>query len=618
MRKIIPKTVNPIAKIIRKYWQNGFIPFLLIAAVSVYMLRLSWLKWADLVIDVGREMHMPLEILKGRLIYRDFAYIYGPLPPYFNSLLFLLFGVRLSSLYLNGLCAFTAACFLIYKIARFYLNTFFSTLAAVTFIVVFAFGQYLYLGTYNFMLPYSYASVDSLVFALAAVFFFRSALFNQKRRFDYLSGFFIGLALLSKIEVGAALLASAAAAVIFYAFASGKKPLFKFFLSKVMPYLLLPAGIAGFFYGLLFFNGADLSDATALIISNNSNAAFPFPRWLSGINNLSLNLKIIFLSSVSYLLLIFLFMAGGVLVKKAKEAKMPFSGRPLFMVTLSFFILAALFFVKDYFPFEWQYRPAPLVLLASIFILIWQAVKSREPSLIKENSALFFLAALSFLLLVRMLFFVRVAHYGFYLLVPGMLLYYVFFLKFIPDFFNSRMDGRFYGIGFTAVFLFFIFANLNISKFCYRNKTLKLSVPRGTVYLFNNNREYNCAQLVEYLRQNTDKNAKLVIFPEGLPINFLSERENPLYYSTYIPTELIKKGAYDRIIRELDEGKVSYIAIIQRETYEFGFSAFGTDYAQDIMDYIKDNYQLVKQFGPFPFTTQEFGIALFKRRGDFA
>src|SRR6266446_2639320 len=42
--------------------------------------------WGDFQIDNGRELYVPVSILRGKLLYRDVWYMYGPLAPYQPSL----------------------------------------------------------------------------------------------------------------------------------------------------------------------------------------------------------------------------------------------------------------------------------------------------------------------------------------------------------------------------------------------------------------------------------------------------------------------------------------------------------------------------------------------------
>lgn len=596
----------PLQVIIKKYLRNGGLAFLTTAAIFICLLRFTWLKYGDLIVDVGREMYIPLGISSGKLLYRDLCYVYGPFSPYFNALLYKLFSPSLYALFINGILTASAASFLIYKISRFFLKPFFSTLSVSTFLIVFAFGQYVYLGNYNFILPYTYAATNGLLFALLAFYFFCLSVSKKLRRYQCLSCLFITLALLTKVEIGAAILLSLATAYFFHSLAFERAPSsgIRALLKRLCFCAAIPLFISGTVYAALFasITKPALRNFIFELAFLNISAGYIFTRWMSGIGNLSLNLGIMLKSSLAYLALIFIF---------SFNFKTGRPGRALRLLTGGFCIILMLLLLNRYFPFDWQYRPLPIIYLSAILIGIFGLFKSGGPEQKQKSLFLLALSTFSLILISRMIFFARAAHFGFYVLVPGMIVYYAFFLKLIPDLFPKK---GFYYVGFTAVFLFFILQHFNISKFCYENKTLRINAPRGRMYVFNNPAENRCRQLIEYLRDNTKKEESLVIFPEGLPINFLAERKNPLHYYTYAPINLRSAGVVDDIIGEMETEKVDYVAINQRDTAEFGYFAFGADYAQPLWKYIKENYLLIKQFGPFPYTTQEFGIALFKRK----
>jgi len=69
---------------------RGFV--VVIALVLVY---LTWTRWGDLQVDCGRDLYVSSEILRGKLIYRDVFYPYGPLVPYAGALLIGIFGRHL-------------------------------------------------------------------------------------------------------------------------------------------------------------------------------------------------------------------------------------------------------------------------------------------------------------------------------------------------------------------------------------------------------------------------------------------------------------------------------------------------------------------------------------------
>ncbi|MCE5211470.1 MAG: hypothetical protein LLG40_07950, partial [Deltaproteobacteria bacterium] len=58
---------------------------LILVLVGICMLKLSWFKWPDLLIDYGRELYVPWQITQGGVLYRDINHLYGPLAHYFNA-----------------------------------------------------------------------------------------------------------------------------------------------------------------------------------------------------------------------------------------------------------------------------------------------------------------------------------------------------------------------------------------------------------------------------------------------------------------------------------------------------------------------------------------------------
>src|SRR5215207_4522448 len=113
-----------------KAWPQSAI-FLVFSA----MLAVSWRRWTSPIADSGREMDLPLRLLEGELLYRDVHYLYPPFAPYFNVLLYRIFGVHLDVLHAVGiLCSITIAV-LCYRIARRLLDEADAALATIAIII---------------------------------------------------------------------------------------------------------------------------------------------------------------------------------------------------------------------------------------------------------------------------------------------------------------------------------------------------------------------------------------------------------------------------------------------------------------------------------------------------
>ena len=58
---------------------NAYISILIIIALNIILFLKFGDKFGDLIIDVSREVTVPLRILDGQVLYKDFHYEYGPL-----------------------------------------------------------------------------------------------------------------------------------------------------------------------------------------------------------------------------------------------------------------------------------------------------------------------------------------------------------------------------------------------------------------------------------------------------------------------------------------------------------------------------------------------------------
>jgi hypothetical protein len=145
----------------------------------------------------------------------------------------------------------------------------------------------------------------------------------------------------------------------------------------------------------------------------------------------------------------------------------------------------------------------------------------------------------------------------------------------------------------------------------YEGKSMKMLTDRGTYVTWNDIISSRVWEAVAYLKFETPKDATVVVIPEAEGINFFSERVNPLRYPVVFPTNLSITPEHE-IIDDFRTVNADYIVIVQRPTIEYGPTSFGVDYALELDGWIKEHYSLVQKIGPLPFTTKEFGIAIYK------
>ena len=595
-------------KAILKLQDKEWIAAVILASCFLFLLKFSWLKWGDLIIDSGREMYVPSQVLAGRLLYRDIFYQYGPFAPYFNALFFKILGVHLRALILSGAIAATGTAILVYKLSKIYLGSLFSTFSALTFIFVFAFGQYVPLGNYNFILPFSYAAAYGVLFGLSALYFFYKSAFRHARQAPYFLS--ASLTLLCRIEMGLAVLAALTPAAIIFGLSEKQKC--RAIVSGLLRYIILPGLFALSVYGFFFAQAGDAIVGSNLpdIFLANLNTKNQFTGFVAGTANLAENSRLALQVFFHYFLLCALFAAGGWIVSRparvGRLSRKPFLALPAAII----FTSLAVFFFRNSFNFRLQYRCLPLICLAALLLSLWKLKAGKDRA---EYIFMIAFSTYALLSLGRMFFNAWAGHYGFYMLVPGMILYGIFFLRMVPAFIQSPLARNYFCAGLLLVFALSIKNHFDVSRSYYRSKTLKVSSPRGSLYVYDSESNYRCRELIEYLSRETKTNETVAVMPEGLAINFLSGRANPLYHYSYLPMELQNSRTEDNIISDMIRKQPDFMVLIQRDASEFGYAAFGLDYGTKVWRYVADNYSLSRQFGPLPFASGHFGAALFKR-----
>jgi hypothetical protein len=161
------------------------------------LVTFGWARWGDVTIDSGRDLYVATALVEGRMLYRDVWYLYGPGAPYFNSLLFWIFGTHINVVYIAGALAGLATALTLFLCALYFASL--PVAFAIGYIVLIqSFGP----GIFNYPLPYSYASVyDSVAACLFLLCAIRVAFDPTKTNLIW-AGICSAVALVMKLEFG--------------------------------------------------------------------------------------------------------------------------------------------------------------------------------------------------------------------------------------------------------------------------------------------------------------------------------------------------------------------------------------------------------------------------------
>ena len=138
--------------------------------VFISMIMIGWGKWGNLIIDNYRDPWLALEILKGKVLYRDLDYLYGLGVPYLISWLFKLFGVHFYTLYILGMASGIYITWLEYKLLRFFFSRSLSSFLVSFFIMTFVAGTQNATSFFNYIFPYTYSSTLCMCSLMTALY----------------------------------------------------------------------------------------------------------------------------------------------------------------------------------------------------------------------------------------------------------------------------------------------------------------------------------------------------------------------------------------------------------------------------------------------------------------
>lgn len=142
------------------------------------------------------------------------------------------------------------------------------------------------------------------------------------------------------------------------------------------------------------------------------------------------------------------------------------------------------------------------------------------------------------------------------------------------------------GIYLLVVSTLILIININTERF----DSSKITTNKGNIYT-NKSIADSSNRLIEYINKNTGKNDKIVIFPEGMTINFLTDRKADDFYNSLLPLYTESLGE-DKIIEHYKIQQPEYIIFNNLNMKDYYFNYICQDYALDFCGYVQENYNL--------------------------
>jgi hypothetical protein len=579
--------------------------------VAFSMTLISWQKWPDIIVDYGIRVYVPWQLMQGKVLYKDIAYLNGPASVYFHALIFKLLGPGI--LILSGLNMLIVAS-LTYIIHTLFIKigTQLSALVtSLTFLIVFAFSQYVITGNYNFISPYANELTHGIFLSFLAIHQLTKYLEKRRSADIVIIGALTGLIFLTKPEV---FLAEFISILLCLGIAFRMENLPRKTLTKNIALFVGPLMFFPFLFFLYFSSHMSFSQSFISIFNpwifaaNESVRQLLFYQSIMGIDEPGHNLFRMALFSILFVICYFIiFFLNHLLRGKPNQAR-------------SFSVLASLVIsglaVGFYYDISWIEFPRPLPVF--MFILGVFLFTNLQKNCSSQPRRLIFLCLTIFssLLMLKMILNVHVYHYGFALAMPATLVFIKVILDELPEF-SNKVSGTsvfFKSVGLTLIFLYCI-PHIWVSYNHYRKKTFQVGRGLDTIYTYEpyfSPRSQIVFTTMDYIEKNFEPEATFTSFPYSIMFNYLSRRENPGKFSVYSPVEWNLFGDH-RVIESMQTNPPSYILITSIDFEEYGYKTFGKDYAKSLYAWILENYSKVKLVGQDPMNEEGFGIQILKK-----
>ncbi len=561
-----------------------FGPALLLATAAV-MLAWTWRAWPDPLVDFGRELYVPWRLSRGDVLFRDIAWFNGPLSQYWNATLFRVFGPGLIVLVWSNVLVLLACVWMLYGLIARLSDRFTATVAGMVFLLVFAFGQYVGIGNYNWIAPYSHELTHGTALGLAALVALERWRRSRATLSLALGGLALGLCFLTKPEP---FVAGAAASLILLGPAAAKRDARA--LGVFLGAAAVPIGVSVLLAGLHGTLGA-----WPAVLAGNV-ARLPFYRADMGLDMPGFRLAEMLVWSGIWILGLAVAVAAAWLGRTARGPLLPLacaaaSGLVMFLFGGAWWASAL--------------RPLPLAVVVIAVVLLVTRRGDGEETRVAAGLAF---AAFSLALLLKMILRARVAHYGFALAMPATLLVVTALVGWLP----ARLSARgFRGDVVRACVLLFLasFAieHVWVTRGWLARKTETVGVGRDRFR--SDVRGAFVQRAVSWLDSAGTTSAAAL--PEGVLINYLARVPNPTPFVNFMPPEEILFGD-SHWTEAFRHAPPQVILLVPKNTSEYGRGSFGGGYARTLASWVAGHYALerVIRVKGVP-----FDIRILRRRG---
>jgi hypothetical protein len=603
-----PKKLEPKGITSRDFYWLGLAA---IAIAFIAAAALTWRKWPDILIDFGTQLYVPWRILHGAVLYRDLFYLSGgPFSQYFNALLFKIFGVSFSTLIIANLVFAATMIVVVYRNFTAAADVWTATLVCLGIVLVFAFGQYLFIGNYNYVAPYTHEATHGLILSIFAIVLLSDWVEKGKIRTVITAGYCTGLVFLTKPDIFTALIITASVAFILFYLKHGKR------FAKSLAAFLLAAIVPSLFFFFYFLREESFRESLRSVvfgwlpafqgaITNNT-----FYRWCTGLDQPAIHLRNIILSFLAVICVAVLYSLVLRWMKNL-DSKWVKSPQVVLLLLISPLLIWAV-------TFDWRQCgwPLPLLCLTTCVLIAWNYRRMEQPPIFVLLWSLFGLV-----LLAKLGLYPRISHYGFVLAMPAFAssIYLLFWL--LPIWLEIRFEvpARQFRIMTGLVILIGIGNLFDQSQLLYAKKTTALGNSSDEIITYDpaiSGQSQQIQSALQWTEKNIPPDVTLAVLPEGIMFNYLTRHINPTPCLFWDPISIAMFGQ-STITDAFEKNPPDYIFLVEYDSSEYGVGYFGSspDFGFGLMQWIQKNYRSEALIGNEPLKNGQFGIKILKYSG---
>jgi hypothetical protein len=555
----------------------------LIAVVAVALAWHTWATWGDIQVDCGRELYVPVEILRGKLLYRDIWYPYGPLGAYVEAILIALFGLSLNAFYVLGLAIAISCALCLLEIGTMLEGRAVGLTAALALLFV-GFAHTIC----NYPFPYSYSATLGLLLGLGCAVFTLRYVFDRPGYNLLLAGLAASLALLCKPEFGAAGYLMLAFVMVMEAVRRGSiRPLVRGFVA-CMPGVVLWGAVYGWFFWSL--TPGYMLDANWVGMPGTSGKAY-LDHLYANIGQRFIPREMVALAVLAAVCLMLWF-----LLAKARSG-----ARNIVLAIVIAIAMAHRFDVlSDRLEMTTTVLTALLVFPIGMFIIgsgfVGYAIYTLSQSAGRRHLAEAAFGIFALLPAVRVFAAIKPSGYNVYYAMSLFLVFVIAIsrcIKAATPALSAHRQRRLLNFLLAAEVIM-------LALICIPQTThpeVKLETSWGVLRV--EPEEASVArQMLAFISEQERQGRRVAILPEAPILYALTGTEAPSRWYNLLPG-FVSPSQEDAYISDLSRAAPDYILLTARKTSEYGADYFGLDYNQKIYNWIESNYRVTGGFGRF-------------------